>query len=133
MALITLTPSSGSPAAIYVNDFNMTKVSPYTANSTYPTAHADVVFSGPSAFLGDQQSVIVDETVGAIVALSAPATANLITVTVAGVATLLNSNNIISAVADGTGSKIQYKEFGVVSYIFCAEPPTGPGGLDTLF
>jgi len=123
MALIPLTPSSGSPAAIYVNDFNMTKVTPY-ADPSLPTANADVIYSGPSAFLGDQQSVVVDELPAAILAASAPATANLIQVTVSGVATLLNSNNILSVVSDGgTGSKIQYREFGVVSYVFASQAP----------
>lgn len=122
MALITLTPSDGSPA-IYVNEFNMTRVTPYS-DPTLPSANADVVFVGPSAFLGDQQSVVVDETVAAIQGDSAALSAgNLATVTIGGASVVINLNNIISLVAEGTGSKIQYKEFGVVSYLFTTEDP----------
>ena len=122
-ALVSLTKSDGS-GTIYVNSLNIVKVNTFTS-SEIPSANADVIYSAPSAFLGDQTSVIADELPANIASASALPSTGIISVTVAGVAVYLNVYNILSVVSDGgSGSKIQYKEFGVVTYIFCSESPS---------
>lgn len=113
MALLTLTPTSGSPASIQVDENDIYRVTSNAGGST-------VVFSGPSAFLGDQQTIIVSQSIATINSISSA----LFSVTVGAVSVLLNVNNIIDVVSDGgTGSKIMYKEFGNITYIFTTQAP----------
>jgi len=113
MALLTLTPTSGSPASIQVDEIDIYRVTSYGAGS-------NVVYSGPSAFLGDQVAVIVNETPAAIAALSTA----LITLTIGGQSVLVNVFNIFDVVVDPIGSKIMYKEFGLITYLFATEAPS---------
>lgn len=113
MALLTLTPTSGSPASIQIDENDIYRVTANGAGST-------VIYSGPSAFLGDQQTVVVSESVSTIDGLSKI----LFSVTVGSASVVLNANNIYDVVTDGgSGSKIMYKEFGLITYIFTTQSP----------
>lgn len=119
MALITLTPNASPLVPINIDEVDIYKVSAYVSVDA-PGANSVVVYSAPSAFLGDMQSVVVNETVATITAL----TNSLITLTIGGVATLVNAYNIIDILPSGSGSKILIKEFGTVNTLFATESPS---------
>lgn len=113
MALLQLTPTSGSPATIFIDENDI-----YRATSS--GSGSLIVYSGPSAFLGDQQSVIVNESLGTLNVMSQ----SLIVITVGSNPVLINTANVVNIVSDGgSGSKIQYKEFGVTTYLFATQSP----------
>lgn len=121
MALLTLSPlNSGFPASLLIDENDVYRVIPYTANTTYPTANALVIFNAPSAFLGDQQSVIVSQTALAI----GQSSSSLFPLTIGGVSTYVNSKNIVDVATDGgSGSKVLIKEYGIVNTLFATETP----------
>jgi len=121
MALLTLSPlNSGFPASLLIDENDVYRVTPYAGNTTYPTANALVIFNAPSAFLGDQQSVIVTQTALSI----GQASSSLFPLTIGGVSTYVNSKNIVDVATDGgSGSKVLIKEYGIVNTLFATETP----------
>lgn len=113
MALLKLTPTSGSPASIQVDEIDIYRVTSSAAGGS------TVVYSGPSAFLGDQQTVIVNESISTVDSLSTA----LIQLTIGSQVILINAFNIFDVVTDAVGSKIMYKEFGNITYLFAAQTP----------